>query len=127
MQELPLSTSPPRKGPLVIENAPDAASEVVSRSRARERAFLELSMLDADRRPLRDPYKMLAYVICMMARNDSPLAALARWLVELFEIVNPAVSLKMRANKWTLAAPPDVDHDCQNYVSASAQNIGDEY
>ena len=127
MQELPLSTFLPRKGPLVIENAPDAASEVVSRSRARGRAFLELSMLDADRRLPRDPYKMLAYVICMMARNDSPLAALARWLVELFEKVNPAVPLKVRANKWTLATPPDVDDDSESYVSASAQNIEEEY
>ena len=127
MRELPLSTFLPRKGPLVFENAPDAASEVVSRNRARERAFLELSTLDAGRRLLRDPYKMLAYVICMVARNDSPLAALARWLVGLFDIVNRAVSLKMQANKWTLAASPNVGHSCQNCVSPSAQNTEDEY
>ena len=44
MKELLLSTSLPQRGPIVIEKAPNEASEGLSRSRAWELAYLELSM-----------------------------------------------------------------------------------
>ena len=72
MREPILSTFLPQKGPIVIENAPNMASEVLSRSRAWELAYLELSMLGVERRPVHDLHMMIADVICMMARNDSP-------------------------------------------------------
>ena len=77
MKELLLSTFLPQKDPIVIENAPNMASGAPSPSRAWGLAYLELSMLDADRRPLHDLHTMLADVICMMARNDFPLAGRA--------------------------------------------------
>ena len=86
MKELLFSTFLPQRGPIVIEDAPNMASEVLSRSRAWEVAYLELPMLDADRRPLHDLHTMLVDVICMMARNDFPLAAPPRWPAELFEM-----------------------------------------
>ena len=80
-------------------------------------------MLDEHCRPLHDPHTMLVDVLRMMARNDFPLAIPPRRLAELFGMVNRAVSLKMLANKWPLEASSDMDHDCQNYLSASSQNI----
>ena len=52
MKELLLSAFLPQEGPLSIANAPNEASEILSRSRAWELAYLELSMLDADHRPM---------------------------------------------------------------------------
>ena len=91
MKELLLSTFLPQKGPIVIENAPNMASEVLSRSRAWELAYSELSILDADSRPLHDLHAALVDVICMMARNEFPLTIPPRWLGELFEMVSRAV------------------------------------
>ena len=47
MEELLFSAFSPQKAPLAIANAPDEASEILSRSRAWVLAYLELSMLDA--------------------------------------------------------------------------------
>ena len=71
-KELLLSAFPPQKGPLAIANAPNEASELLSRSRAWELAYLELSMLDAHRRPLRDLHTTLLDIFRFMARNDFP-------------------------------------------------------
>ena len=51
MKELLLSTFLPQKGPIVIENAPGMASEVLPRRRTWELAYLELSAADAKSRP----------------------------------------------------------------------------
>ena len=48
-KELLRSAFLPQKGPLVIPNSPDEASEVLSRSRAWEPANLELSTLGGKR------------------------------------------------------------------------------
>ena len=109
--ELLLSAFLPQKGPLIIANSPAEASEIISRSRAWELAYLELSMLDADRRPLRDLHTMIADVICLLARNDFPLTIPPRWLGELLEMVNRVVSLRMQANKWPPEASPEMDND----------------
>ena len=58
-----------------------------------------------------------------MARNDFPLAVPPRWLAELFEMVNRAVSLKMLPNTWPLEASSDMDLDWRNYLPALAQNV----
>ena len=65
-------------------------------------------MLGAGSRPLNDLRSMLVDVICLMARYGLPLAAPPRWLAELFEMVNRAVSLKMLANKWSLGPSSDI-------------------
>ena len=70
MKELLPSTCLPQKGLIIIAHAPGMASEVLSRSRAWELANLELSMLDAKKRPLNDLHAMLVDVICLTARND---------------------------------------------------------
>ena len=72
MKELLHSTFLPRKGPIVIANALGMASEVFSRIRAWELAYLELSMLDAKSRPSNDVHATLVDVVCLMARNDFP-------------------------------------------------------
>ena len=99
MKELLLSTFPPQKGPIVTANAPGLPSEVFSRSKAWEVAYLELSMLDAKNRPLNDLHATLVDVICLMARNEFPLTVPPRWLAELFEMVNRVVSPK---SPWSL-------------------------
>ena len=98
MKELLLSAFSPQKGPLTIANAPDEASGILSRIRAWELAYLELSTLDGARRFLRDLHITLVDVICVLARNDFPLTIPPRWLGELFEMVNRVVALKMKAN-----------------------------
>ena len=102
MKELLLSNFLPQKGPKVIANAPGMASEVFSRSTASELAYSELSMLDAKNRLLDDLHAMLVDVICLMARNEFPLAVPPRWLAGLFGMVNRSVFLEMLANKWSL-------------------------
>ena len=72
---------------------------------------------------MRDLHMVPVDVTCMMARKDFSLAAPPRELAELFELVNRLVSLKMQANKWSVEASPDMDNDCQNYISALARNI----
>ena len=58
-----------------------------------------------------------------MARNDFPLTVPPRRLAELFDMVNRVVALKMLANKWPLESSSAMDLDCQNYLSALAQNV----
>ena len=120
MKELLLSTFLSQKGPIVIANAPGMASEVFSRSRAWDLAYLELSMLDAKSRPLNDLHTMLADAICLLARNDFPLAVPPRRLAEPFEMVNTVVLLKMLANKWSLEPSSVMDPARQSYLSALA-------
>ena len=120
---LSLSAFLPRKGPIVVATAPREASEIAPRSRAWELAYLELSMLDCARRPLRGPHMVLVDVICIMARNDSPLTISPRWLGELFEMVNRVATLKVTANNWSLEASPDMGPGWQAYISAVATNI----
>ena len=126
MKELLLLAFSPQKGPLSIASAPNEASGILPRSRVWGSAYLELSTLDADRRPLRDLQTMLAGIICMMARHDFPLAIPPRWLVELLEMVNRVASLKMQANLWPLEASPEMGRGCQDYFSALALNIAND-
>ena len=123
MKDLPLSAFLAQKSPLTIANAPDGASEIFPRSRDWELAFSGLSMLDAVCSPLRALHSMPVDIFCMMARGDFPLTIPPRWLGELFEMVNRAVSLKMQANNWFLEASPGMGNDCQAYISVLAQNI----
>ena len=72
-KELLLSAFLPQVGPYIFVNAPPAASERISRSRAWELVYSELSMLDGSRILLHDLHFALVDVICMIARNDFPL------------------------------------------------------
>ena len=72
-KELLLSAFLPQVGPYIFVNAPPAASERISRSRAWELVYSELSMLDGSRIALHDLHIVLVDVICMIARNDFPL------------------------------------------------------
>ena len=110
MKVLLLSTFLPRKGQIVIENAPGVASGVLSRGIAWELAYLNFPCW-VRKIALRMGtfHATSADVICPMARNDFPLAVPPRWLTELFEMVNRVVSLKMLAKRWPLEPSSDVD------------------
>ena len=123
VEDLLLSAILPQKGPYIFVNDPPAASGRISRSRAWELVFLELSTLDGTRRPLRDLHVMLVNVLCMVARNEFPLTIPPRWLAGFFEILNRVVSLQMSANNWSLEASPDMDPDCKAYIAAASKNI----
>ena len=80
-------------------------------------------MLDATSRPLTDLRAMLVDVICLMARNDFPLAVPPRRLAELFDMVNRVVFLETLAENWSLEPFSDMDPACQTYLSALARNV----
>ena len=121
VKDLLLSALLPQKGPYLLVSDPPAASERISRCRAWELVYLELSMLDGSRRPLRDLHMVLVGVICIVARNESPLTIPPRWLASLFEVLSRVVPLQMADNKWSVEASPDMDLDCQAYTGWSTK------
>ena len=66
---------------------------------------------------------ILSDVISMMARNEFPLTVSPRWLSELYEVLGRVVELKIEANKWSMAPPPNLDPESEAYVAAVFENI----
>ena len=126
VKECPLSAFLPQKGPLSIAGSPDEAPETISRSRAWELVYSELSTLDDARGPLRDLRNVPVEVSITVARNEFPLTIPPRWLGELFPMASRVVALKMKANNWSLGVPPGMGADCRDYISAALTKVGND-
>ena len=123
VKDLLMSAFLPQKGPLLLDADPPTTPGRISRSRAWEIAFFELSLLDGSRRPARELHIVLIDVIHMIARNEFPSFLPPRWLSELFEVLGRVAPLQLDANKWSLAPSPSLDLESQTYVKSALKNL----
>ena len=123
VKDLLLSAFLAQKGPCLVVNDSPAASGLISRRRAWELVYLGLPMLGGSRRPPHELHIVLVDVMCMVARNEFPLTVPPSWSAELFEVLSRVASFQMTDNKWSPAASPGMDLDCQAYSAALSKTI----